>query len=130
MRYLKFTIPLYNYSVILITLDEEDCKKGISVLDELRLEKEILDAVSEDCSKGSTDGAITFHNKSDHELVTFFYPMHSHKRAEECVMHELFHIVSDVSRHCGIDTEASAYMQGFIGVQILDFMTTKMDVCP
>lgn len=116
MRHIRFEIPIYDYTLILLALNDADIENGCDdKLCCIGVSEQIRKIVHDECEEGSCDGAITFHSSGNHQIVSVFYPMRSTGRARECFMHELYHIVTDIAKTTDIDSEAGAYLQGYIG---------------
>lgn len=134
MTHFEFKVPLYHYDITLAYITQDDLnnvkENGKYELQnkvlELTSSSTITDVVIKDVEEGNYDGAITFHNLSEHKLFTFFYPMGTLTRARECAGHELYHLTRDIVKKCNLDEEAGAYLQEYICMKLFDFVHTKI----
>jgi len=123
MKLFKFDIDIYEWTIQLVKLETGDEPEIIpeDIMENLMTEtQEGIDEwfVNEVMNAGYTDANIK--NKT---IYVIFSPQTSLKKAANTYFHEARHIVDNIVQYCNIlDEEASAYLQGYIGEYLYDFM--------
>ena len=121
---LKFNIPLYDFDITLLQIEEKSDKdKVLSVLKEIKCTQEHMDSVSDNIDRGCYGGGDTFYNFDIRAMVIVFYPFRSEKSRWEVYSHEKRHVEDRVLEYSHVDDiESAGLLAGFLGRKFYQFM--------
>lgn len=116
MRTKKIHIPIYEYDVLLVQVDDVEGADSIQrALRRYNLGPDIMAEIIENITNEVDGGGITCFNTGYKMAITVLYPCTDADFYEATVDHEKRHIVDDVLEHCGVnDKEAAAYLSGWL----------------
>lgn len=116
MRTKKIHIPIYEYDVLLVQVDDvEDADSIQRALRRYSLGPDIMAEIIENITDEVDGGAITCFNAGAKLAVCVFYPCSDPVFYEATLDHEKRHVVDDILEHCNVnDKEAAAYLSGWL----------------
>ncbi len=124
MKKLKFNIPIYDFDVTLVQVEEKSDKdKVFSVMKEIKCPQEYLDSVSDCIDRCCFGGGDTFYNFDIRAIVVVFYSFRSEESRWDVYSHEKRHIEDRVLEHSHVDDlESAGLLAGFLGRKFYQFM--------
>lgn len=116
MKTKKIHIPIYEYDVLLIQIEDlEDAEFIPRTLKRCRVDSSIIDEVLSNVEDEVEGGGLTMFNGGGKMAISILYPCDDAEFYEATLDHEKRHIVDDVLEHCGVnDKEAAAYLSGWL----------------
>ena len=124
MKKLKFNIPIYDFDITLVQIEEKSDKvKVLSVLKEIKCTQEHMDSVSDNIDRGCYGGGDTFYNFDIRAMVIVFYSFRSEESRWEVYSHEKRHVEDRVLEYSHVDDiESAGLLAGFLGRKFYHFM--------
>lgn len=123
MKKLRFNIPLYDFDVTLIQVEEKgDVDGTLSVMRSIKCPQEYLDSVKDYIERGCFGGGDTFYNFDMRSMVVVFYNFKTDLSRWEVYSHEKRHIEDRVLQHTRVDDiESAGLLAGFLGRKFYEF---------
>lgn len=123
MKKLKFEVPLYYIDVTLVQIeDKNDVKKVLEECEDIKIDDDERELISQYIKNGSTNGGDTYRNFSLAKMLVIFYPFTTNKMRYNVYSHEKRHIEDRILEHANVDDiESSAYLAGFLGEKFHEF---------
>lgn len=120
MRYIEIDVPIYDWSLCVVTLyDEGDKEEYVELCKKHNIEEEQSSEDIEKITNGIRDFAVCYTTKETHDTLicvgpwTYSYMMHGN------LAHKIRHFVDDIQNQLVLETgECTAYLTGFITVEI------------
>lgn len=124
MKQMKFNVPLYDFDVTLIQVednkkDEKDVLKLMQRIKPTNAQiKEVSDTMKNDCK----NGGFTYRNFDLKQFLVIFFVMGSVWNRENIYEHEKRHIEDRILEWASVDdNEAAAFIAGYLGEQFYKF---------
>lgn len=124
MKKLKFNIPIYDFDITLVQIEEKSDKvKVLSVMKDIKCTQEHMDGVSDYIDRGCYGGGETFYNFDIRAMVIVFYPFRSEESRWEVYSHEKRHIEDRVLQYAHVDDiESAGLLAGYLGRKFYQFV--------
>ena len=118
MRRVDFQVPIYDWTVTIITIYNQGCKDAVqALLRDFKLPQQ--EKILNDVSWGNYNGGVTFTKKVLKKAVIIIFPWTEERYFVRTINHEKRHLVDEIIKWHGVeDGEAAAYLDGFISEEI------------
>jgi hypothetical protein len=116
MKHITFKIPIYDYTVDWVNIDnKEDYKYIDKIANRYKIEKDYKEAIINNIKTEQIDGGETYRNLESRRFFILIYECKNKSIQFNIINHEKRHLVDRIMEHCDInDIEASAYLDGYI----------------
>ena len=124
MRRIDFQVPIYNWSITVVTLyGPSDAEEFSAVLKEIDADVNATAETIESLKKGGKNGGDFWYNKGVRVGLIDVFPWTNEGKLYEILNHEKRHLVDRILEHAGIhDIEAAAYLDGYVSTQIFEHL--------
>lgn len=124
MKKLKFNIPIYDFDITLVQIEEKSDKvKVLSAMKDIKCTQAHMDSVSDYIDRGCYGGGDTFYNFDIRAMVIVFYTFRSEESRWEVYSHEKRHIEDRVLQYTHVDDiESAGLLAGYLGRKFYQFM--------
>jgi len=120
MKVNRFSIPLYDYDVVYVEIDEDDPidRQVAFVTEELtnmKTDKQYLDETIQEIKEESKNGGNHFYNLSKSVSFIMIYPHDDPERLKATIAHEKRHLEDRVLQHFSVnDIESAGLLSGYL----------------
>lgn len=124
MKQMKFSVPLYEFDVTLIQIEDnkEDLSAVVRKMRGVKCTDAQIDEVLDEMKKDGQNGGSTYRNFDLKKFLVIFYVMGSVWNRENVYEHEKRHIEDRILEWASVDDkEAAAFLAGYLGEQFYKF---------
>lgn len=120
MRYIEFDIPIYDWSLCVVTLyDETDRDEYVRLCERYNIDSEQSNEDIDKIVKGVKDFACCYTAGDYHTGLICIGPWSEEYLFHGNIGHEVRHYVDDIQSRIGLENgEATAYLTGYIHLEI------------
>jgi hypothetical protein len=120
MKIVRFTIPLYEYDVVYVEIDENDpIDRQIAFVTEeltnMKTDKQYLDETIQEIKEEYKNGGNHFYNLSKSVSFIMIYPHDNPERMKATIAHEKRHMEDRILKHYRVkDIESAGLLSGYL----------------
>ena len=116
MKKIKFKIPIYDFSVTWLEIQNKDDKDAVlQEMSKMKCQKEDINDVIDNIERECMNGGSTFRNMDLKKFLVIVFPCSNETIRRDIVNHEKRHIEDRLLKYvCVDDIEACAYLAGYL----------------
>lgn len=120
MRHIEFEIPIYDWSLCVVTLfDENDKEEYVKLCNKYNIDEEQSSEDIEKIIKGVRDFAVCYTTKQSHDTLICIGPWSCTYMFHGSLAHEVRHLIDDIQEQLALETgECTAYLTGYLTEEI------------
>lgn len=119
----KFTVPIYNFDITLVQIENKDDYEPVKkLLKSINANKEDAEYTLENIKNEAVNGGDTYRDMCCKRFLVLFFPFTDEYERENTFDHEKRHVEDRMMAHVLVDDiESAGLLAGYLGVRFYKF---------